>query len=336
MKQHNKVILVTGGAGYIGSHVCKVLFQAGYIPVSYDNLVYGHSWAAKWGPLEIGDIADRRKLDDVIRKYEPEAVMHFAAYAYVNESVENPAKYYRNNVIGTINLLEAMYEHGLNNIIFSSTCATYGVPESIPVKENHPQNPINPYGASKLMIERIIQDFGAAYGINFIILRYFNAAGADPDSEIGEDHDPEPHLIPLALEAASGVNPFITIYGHDYDTPDGTCIRDYIHVTDLAYAHLLAADAILNGNVSNKAYNLGNEKGFSVKNIIETVENIVGQKITVKKGPPRPGDPPCLIGDSAKIKRELGWKPNYQDISEIIGTAWQWIRKHKLQVKTVC
>lgn len=236
----NNNILVTGGAGYIGSHTCKALAQAGFTPVSYDNLVYGHRWAVRWGPLEEGDIGDRARLDAVLERYRPAAVMHFAAYAYVGESVLDPGKYYRNNVAGTLTLLEAMRDHGVGHVVFSSTCATYGEPERVPIDEDHPQRPINPYGASKQMIERMLGDFAAAHGLGWIALRYFNAAGADPNSEIGEQHDPETHLIPLALDVAASARPSITIYGDDYETPDGTCIRDYIHVSDLADAHVLA------------------------------------------------------------------------------------------------
>ncbi len=234
-----KPILVTGGAGYIGSHACKALANAGYMPVTYDNLVYGHREAVKWGPLEEGDIADPIRLESVLRKYGPKAVMHFAAYAYVGESVENPSKYYRNNVAGTLTLLDTMRTCAVDKLIFSSTCATYGMPEQIPITEDHPQNPINPYGRSKLMIEWILKDYAAAYGLKYVSLRYFNAAGADPDGEIGEDHDPETHLIPLVLDVALGRRDHLNIFGTDYDTTDGTCIRDYIHVTDLADAHLL-------------------------------------------------------------------------------------------------
>jgi len=240
-------LLVTGGAGYIGSHTCKALAASGHLPITYDNLVYGHPWAVRWGPLEIGDLADRQRLDQVIQHYRPEGVIHFAAYAYVGESVKDPGKYYRNNVAGSLSLLEAMRDHGIPYLVFSSTCATYGVPERIPIPESHPQRPINPYGQSKLMVEQILQDFQVAHGIRSISLRYFNAAGADPDGEIGEAHDPETHLIPLVLEVAGGQRPHITVFGEDYDTPDGTCIRDYIHVTDLAQAHVLAVEALASG-----------------------------------------------------------------------------------------
>ena len=268
-------ILVTGGAGYIGAHACKALARAGYTPITYDNMVYGHAAAVKWGPLEEGDITDYARLEAVMRKYNPKAVMHFAAYAYVGESVEKPSKYYRNNVAGTLTLLESMRSCGIDKIIFSSTCATYGMPEQIPIPEDHPQNPINPYGRSKLMIEWILKDFAAAYDMRYVSLRYFNAAGADPDAEIGEDHDPETHLIPLVLDVASGKRDHIEIFGTDYDTPDGTCIRDYIHVTDLADAHLLALEYLMNGGKSD-VFNLGNGNGFSVREVIAAALKITG------------------------------------------------------------
>lgn len=316
-------ILVTGGAGYIGSHACKALALAGYTPISYDNLVYGHRWAVKWGPLEEGDIADRERLNEVIAKYQPAAVMHFAAYAYVGESMQDPGKYYRNNFAGTLTLLEAMRDHGIDKLIFSSTCATYGVPEIVPIREDHTQRPINPYGASKLMIERMLQDFDAAHGLRSISLRYFNAAGADPDGEIGEAHDPETHLIPLVLNAAAGKCRAITVYGDDYDTPDGTCIRDYIHVCDLADAHVLALKA-LEGEAKTTAYNLGNGHGFSVKQVIETSERVSGKAVPVVLGQRRAGDPDRLVGDSTRIRSELGWNPRYVELQLMISSAWQW------------
>lgn len=239
-----KTVLVTGGAGYIGSHACKALANEGYIPVAYDNLVYGHDWAVKWGPFERGDILDRARLDEVMNRYKPKAVMHFAAFAYVGEFVADPGKYYRNNVMGSLTLLEAMRDHGAKHFVFSSTCATYGIPDALPIREDAPQNPINLYGASKLFVERMLKDFEAAHRIGSIALRYFNAAGADPDNETGESHDPETHMIPLVLDAASGRRPSVTIFGTDYNTPDGTCIRDYIHVTDLAEAHAKALSVL--------------------------------------------------------------------------------------------
>jgi UDP-arabinose 4-epimerase len=316
-------ILVTGGAGYIGSHACKALAQAGYQPVTYDNLVYGHRTAVRWGPLELGDIGDRARLDAVIAKYRPMAVMHFAAFAYVGESVQDPGKYYRNNVAGTLTLLEAMRDQHIARLVFSSTCATYGVPEQIPIPEDHPQRPINPYGASKLMIERMLQDFDAAHGLRSISLRYFNAAGADPDAETGESHEPETHLIPLVLDAAAGLRPAITIFGDDYDTPDGTCIRDYVHVTDLAQAHVLALQA-LEHDAPTTAYNLGNGKGFSVREVIEEAARITGRPIPINIGSRRAGDPPRLVGDADRIHAELGWRPRFADLGTIVETAWRW------------
>ena len=322
-------ILVTGGAGYIGSHACKALAKAGYKPIAYDNLVYGHEWAVKWGSLEIGDIEDRKRLDAVIKQYQPEAVMHFAAYAYVGESVQDPGKYYCNNVAGTLTLLEAMRDHGINKLIFSSTCATYGIPEQVPITEDHPQLPINPYGMSKLMIEQILRDFDHAHGLRSISLRYFNAAGADPDGEIGESHNPETHLIPLVLDAAAGIRPEITVFGDDYDTPDGTCIRDYIHVSDLADAHVRALQALENG-VNTSAYNLGNGRGFSVKEVVEIAKKITCLPISAEISVRRAGDPPILVGDANLISKVLGWKPRFNTLDTILSSAWNWHKKlHK-------
>jgi UDP-glucose-4-epimerase GalE len=326
MSHCKKPILVTGGAGYIGAHACKALATAGFTPVAYDNLVYGHRQVVKWGPLEEGDIGDRERLEAVLRKYDPAAVMHFAAYAYVGESVENPAKYYRNNVAGSLTLLESMRRCGIDKIIFSSTCATYGMPEQIPIAEDHPQNPINPYGRSKLVVEWILQDFAKAYGLNFVSLRYFNAAGADPDAEIGEKHDPETHLIPLVLDVALGKRGHLDIYGTDYDTADGTCIRDYIHVTDLADAHLLALKYLLNGGQSD-VFNMGNGNGFSVREVITTVSRITDCEITCVESDRRAGDPPILIGSSDKIRKILRWRATYKSLEAIIRTAWRWHKK---------
>ena len=323
MTHTTKHVLVTGGAGYIGSHACKALALAGYTPIAFDNLVYGHHRAVQWGPLEEGDILDRGRLNEVMKKYNPTAVMHFAAYAYVGESVENPGKYYRNNVAGTINLLEALRDNNIEKLIFSSTCATYGVPRQNPIPEDHPQDPINPYGASKLMVERVLRDFDAAHGLRSISLRYFNAAGADPDTEIGEDHDPETHLIPLVLNAAAGRRPHITVFGDDYDTPDGTCIRDYIHVTDLADAHLLALKSLEKGAAST-AYNLGNGQGFSVSQVIDTARRVTGREVAVQTGARRAGDPPQLVGDATRAIEALGWNPSFAALEDIIETAWKW------------
>jgi UDP-arabinose 4-epimerase len=317
-------ILVTGGAGYIGSHACKALAAAGFEPISLDNLVYGHESSVKWGPLEHGDISDAERLDEVFSTHRPMAVMHFAAYAYVGESVSDPAKYYANNVTGTLALLEAMRRHEVRNIVFSSTCATYGNPRRLPLTEDHPQAPINPYGRTKLAIEWTLEDYCSAYGMNAVALRYFNAAGADPDAETGEDHDPETHLIPLVLEAAAGRRPHISIFGDDYDTPDGTCIRDYIHVTDLADAHLRALRALDKGE-GFAAYNLGNEVGVSVKEVIDVARRVTGKDIPVEMAARRPGDPARLVADSAKAHAELGWRAGeLSRIERIIETAWNW------------
>jgi UDP-arabinose 4-epimerase len=318
-----KTVLVTGGAGYIGSHTCKALARAGYRPVAYDNLEYGHRWAVKWGPIEIGNILDRGRLDEVIAKYRPVAVMHFAAYAYVGESVLDPAKYYRNNVVGSLTLLEAMRDGGVDALVLSSTCATYGIPLRVPIPEDHPQHPINSYGSSKLMIERMLADFEAAYGMCHYSLRYFNAAGADPDGEIGEDHDPETHLIPLAIRAVLGGTETLKIFGTDYETADGTCIRDYIHVADLADAHLKALEALLQTRVS-RSLNLGTGNGYSVQEVINVLGEIAARPVPVTVAARRPGDPPILIADAAAARSLLGWKPSYSDLRTILETAWKW------------
>lgn len=318
-----KSVLVTGGAGYIGSHACKALAAAGYLPVTFDNLASGHRWAVRWGPLVEGDILDRAALDRAMNQYRPQAVMHFAAFACVGESMSDPGKYYRNNVAGSINLLEAMRERDIRQLVFSSTCATYGEPRKLPLREDHPQEPVSPYGASKQMVERIMRDFGAAHGLRSIALRYFNAAGADPAGEIGEVHAPETHLVPLVLDAAAGIRPEITIHGDQYPTPDGTCVRDYIHVCDLARAHLLALDALGAGH-AGAAYNLGNGRGFSVKDVIDQARAVTGRRIAVRIGPPRAGDPPSLVADASLIRRELDWQPQYPELPRIIGSAWQW------------
>jgi UDP-arabinose 4-epimerase len=327
-----KAVLVTGGAGYIGSHTCKVLARQSYLPIAFDNLSSGHTWAAKWGPLEKGDILDRAALDRVIEKYRPCACLHFAAFAYVGESVSNPGKYYRNNVAGSLTLLEALRDHGIDQFVLSSTCATYGVPDKVPIDETLPQAPINPYGASKLMVERMLADFQAAHGLRSIALRYFNAAGADPDGEIGEDHDPETHLLPLVLDAACGDREAIMVFGTDYETPDGTCIRDYIHVTDLAEAHVLALMALEQG-LRHRAFNLGNGRGYSVREVIASVERVTGLPVPVRFGERRPGDPARLISNSMRAATELQWKPHITALDEIISTAWEW-HKRRAQEKS--
>lgn len=320
---HRGNILVTGGAGYIGSHACKALSRAGYLPVTYDNLVHGHASAVKWGPLERGDILDRGRLDVVISQYQPSAIMHFAAFAYVGESVTDPGKYYRNNVAGSLNVLEAARDYGIDQLVFSSTCATYGVPDRLPITEDTLQTPINPYGASKLMVERMMSDFGAAHGLRSVILRYFNAAGADPDNEIGERHDPETHLIPLVLDAASGRRAQVTVFGTDYDTPDGTCIRDYIHVSDLADAHVRAID-LLGTGAASRVFNVGTGHGYSVRQVIDAVSRIAGSTVPVEYGSRRAGDPAALVSDASRARDELGWEPRMPGLDQIVSTAWAW------------
>jgi UDP-arabinose 4-epimerase len=317
-----KTVLVTGGAGYIGSHTCKWLAGLGYLPVTYDNMVYGHEHAVKWGPLEVGDLADTDRLKAVIKTHQPQAVVHFAAWSYVGESVRDPAKYYLNNVGGTLSLLEAMRATGLDKIVFSSTCATYGAPDDLPIRESTPQNPINPYGRSKLMIETILDDYDRAFGIRSISLRYFNACGADRDGEIGEEHDPETHLIPRVLMALSGEIDDFSVFGTDYDTPDGTCIRDYIHVEDLAHGHALALERLFRGGGSAR-FNLGTGHGYSVRQIIDTAEAVTGLKVPLSYGPRRPGDPPSLFADTSLAQSELGFSCRVSDLETIIGSAWR-------------
>ena len=322
-------ILVTGGAGYIGSHSVLALQQAGYEVIVLDNLVYGHQDLVERvlkTKLIVGDTSDRSLLQQIFHDHQIDAVMHFAAYAYVGESVTKPAKYYQNNVVGTLTLLEAMVEADINKFVFSSTCATYGVPETVPITEEQPQNPINPYGKTKLMVEQILQDFDLAYDFRSVCLRYFNAAGADPEGMVGEDHTPETHLIPLVLQTALGHRESISIYGTDYDTTDGSCIRDYIHVTDLAQAHILALKYLLNGG-SSDVFNLGNGNGFSVKQVIDTARQVTQKEIKATECDRRAGDPPILVGSGEKAKQILGWKPQYSGLEDIITHAWQWHQK---------
>jgi UDP-glucose 4-epimerase len=322
------MILITGGAGYVGAHTNKLLNQNGHKTVVFDNLVYGHREFVKWGEFFFGDLANREDIRRCFKTYRISAVMHFGGFAYVGESVTDPSKYYWNNVVNTLNLLDVMREFLVRHVIFSSTCATYGLPEWIPLTEKHPQRPINPYGKTKLMVEEILEDFDSAYGISHVNLRYFNAAGADPDGDIGERHDPETHLIPLVLDAALGKREDVKIFGTDYNTRDSTCIRDYIHVTDLAEAHLLALNYLMNGGCS-KSFNLGNGSGFSVKEVIETARAITEKTIIATDWKRREGDPPVLIGSSDKIKKELLWKPQHDDLAVIIRTAWNWHKKPK-------
>jgi UDP-glucose-4-epimerase GalE len=317
---------VTGGAGYIGSHACKALAQAGYRVVAFDNLVAGHRAAVKWGDLVQGDITDRAAVLDTLTAHRIFAVMHFAAFLDVGESVREPAKYYRNNVVGALNVLDAMAAAGVTRFVFSSTCATYGEPLETPIAETHPQNPINSYGESKLAVERALPHFERAYDIHSVALRYFNASGADPDGEIGEDHSPEIHIIPRAIEAATGGRG-LQVFGDDYPTPDGTCLRDYIHVTDLADAHVKALEAIVETNRSG-AYNLGTGRPNSVREVIQSVERVTGRTVPWTLAPRRPGDPAVLFASPAKAQAELHWTPRFADIDSIVGTAWAWHRDH--------
>jgi UDP-arabinose 4-epimerase len=318
-------ILVTGGAGYIGSHACKVLARRGFEPIVFDNLSRGNRWAVKWGPLELGDIADSARLREVLKQYRPVAIMHFAAYAYVGESVQNPLLYYRNNVGAAVSLLQTLVDFESLPVVFSSTCATYGVPERTPIAEDHPQHPINPYGFSKLVVERMLADLDAARGLRSISLRYFNAAGADPDREIGEAHEPETHLIPLLLEAARDGKP-VSVFGDDYDTSDGTCVRDYVHVLDIAEAHLLALEYLLRGGASC-SLNLANARGYSIKEVIAVAERVTGKRIRVNRAPRRAGDPAVLIGESTRAQTDLGWRPARSDLEMQIRDAWNWMKE---------
>ena len=322
-------ILVTGGAGYIGSHTAKLLAHSGYNVIILDNLVYGHEDLIKAAidcQLVVGDIGDRQILKFIFENNDVAAVVHFAAYAYVGESVKDPAKYYRNNVSGTLTLLEEMVAASVKKIVFSSTCATYGVPGEIPIPETHAQHPINPYGMSKLMVEQMLEDFSQAYDLRSVRFRYFNAAGADPDGLLGEDHNPETHLIPLVLQTALGLRPSISIFGTDYNTPDGTCIRDYIHVTDLAQAHGLGLKYLLAGGATD-VFNLGNGQGFSVRQVIETARQVTQAEIVCVEQDRRPGDPPVLVGSFDKAKSVLGWSPEYADLEIMIQHAWNWHQK---------
>jgi UDP-glucose-4-epimerase GalE len=321
-----RTVLVTGGAGYIGSPAAKALTQHGDRVVVYDNLAAGHRQAVRYGPLVEGDITDVASLRDALRRHSIFAVMHFAAFLDVGESVRQPARYYRNNVIGALSVLEAMVAESVGYFVFSSTCATYGEPKETPIPETHPQQPINSYGETKLAVERALPHYERAYGLRSIALRYFNAAGADPDGEIGEDHHPEIHLIPRAIEAATGGRG-LQVFGDDYPTPDGTCLRDYIHVSDLAEAHVLALDALAAGGAS-AAYNLGTGEPRSVREVIDTVERVTGRKVPWTLAPRREGDPAALYAAAGKARAELRWTPRYPDLDSIVGTAWAWHRTH--------
>lgn len=323
-----RTVLVTGGAGYIGSHVCKALAAAGYQPVTYDNLSEGHHWAVRWGPLERGHLAHTARLENVIRRHRPSAVIHLAGVIAAGESVTNPAKYYEINVAGTLSLLSVMRQQGLERLVFSSSAAVYGEPIATPITEDHPLNPINPYGAGKLACERMIRDFSRAYGLRAVSLRYFNAAGADPGGEIGEAHRVETHLIPLVLETALGERPAVSVFGADYPTRDGTCVRDYIHAADLADAHVLAMEH-LRERPGAHVFNLGTGTGATVSEIIAAARRITGRPIEVESRPRRPGDPATLVADAAKAGRILGWHPRHASLESLIATAWQWHRRGK-------
>lgn len=329
-----RAVVVTGGAGYIGSHICKELKRGGYLPVVLDHLEQGHAQCVRWGPLERGDVCDYPFVTNVLQRYRPVGVIHCAGLANIGESVTHPDRYYHTNVQGSLVLLEAMRHCQVNHLIFSSSCAVYGVGNQMPINENHPQSPISPYGWSKLMSERLIMDFGAAYGLKYALLRYFNASGADPDGELGELHQPETHLIPLVLDAALGHIPFLKLFGEQHATPDGTPIRDYIHVTDLAQAHVQALHQ-LEKNSPSLIVNLGSGRGHSVRDVIKAAETLIGKIIPVKVEAARPGDPDVLIADITLAKRLLAWTPTRSNLETILHTAWVWARKAKAKAKKV-
>ena len=316
-------ILVTGGAGYIGSHTAKYLERAGHVPVVLDNMCFGHEYAVKWGPLEKGDLGDAGFVKGVFKRHKIDAVVHFAAFAFVGESMTEPRKYFQNNTVNALILLDAMLDAGVKEFVFSSTCATYGDPMRMPLDEEHPQRPVSPYGESKFFVERMLHWYAQAYGLKYAALRYFNASGADPEGEIGEDHTPETHLIPLVIEAAMGKRTHISVFGTDYPTPDGTAVRDYIHVNDLADAHLRALN-YLREKQQNIALNLGTGGGNSVREIIAAVEAVSGKKVPVKESPRRAGDPAVLVADARKARATLAWSPKYADIKQIVEHAWKW------------
>ncbi len=319
-------ILVTGGAGYIGSHAVRLFLERGHDVTVYDSLVFGHRAAVPAERLVVADLADSHRLDQLFVEKRFEGVVHFAAFAFVGESVTHPAKYYQNNVVNTLGLLECVRKHRVPRFVFSSTCATYGMPDTMPITEETPQRPINPYGQGKLIVEMALADYARAYNLGFAALRYFNAAGASPDGALGEDHTPETHLIPLAIDAVLGKLPHLSVFGTDYPTPDGTCIRDYIHVNDLAEAHLLALERLEPGQAMH--YNLGTGVGNSVREVLNAVKQVSGKAVPIVEGPRRAGDPPVLVASSAKILKDLGWAPKYRDLAAIVETAWKWRTKH--------
>jgi UDP-arabinose 4-epimerase len=316
-------VLVTGGAGYIGSHTTKALAGAGHEVVVLDNFSTGHRWAVKWGPCVEGDLADAALVTSALKTYGIDAVMHFAASIQVGESVRDPKKYFWNNVVNTLRLLDAMIATGVPHIVFSSSAAVYGNPEKVPIPEEHPTRPVNPYGETKLMMERALEAYGAAYGLRWTALRYFNAAGADPDGELGEEHDPESHLIPLVIRAALGRSPYVEVYGSDYPTPDGTPIRDYIHITDLADAHVKALEYLARGGES-VALNLGTGKGHTVREVVAAVGRLCEGPVPFRDAPRRAGDPPALVADPSKAISFLGWEPRFPDLAAIVESAWKW------------
>ena len=321
-----KHVLVTGGAGYIGAHACKVLARAGYVPVAFDNLSTGWADAVKFGPLVQADLLDRASIDAAFRRYRPIAVLHFAALSLVGESMTDPGRYWRSNINGALNLIEAAIEAGCMNFVFSSTCATYGDQDGVLLDEDTPQRPINSYGASKKAIEEMLRNFGAAYGLNHVIFRYFNVAGADPEAEIGEQHRPETHLIPLMLDAIEGRRPALTLFGQDYPTPDGTCVRDYVHVMDLVAAHVAGLEWLLAGK-GNRAFNLGTGHGFSVRQVIEASRAVTNRAVPVIEGPRRAGDAATLVSSSQRARAELGWQPQRSTLPDMIRDAWTWSQK---------
>jgi UDP-glucose 4-epimerase len=318
-----KHVLVTGGAGYIGSHACKALKEAGYVPVTYDSLETGWEEAVKFGPFERGDLLDRARLDEVFAKWKPVAVMHFAALSQVGEAVAQPGRYWRVNVGGSLNLIEAAIAAGCLDFVFSSTCATYGDQDGVVLDENTKQSPSNPYGSSKRAIEEMLRDFGTSYGLRHVIYRYFNVAGADPEGEVGEFHQPETHLIPLMLDVVSGKRPALTLFGTDYPTPDGTCIRDYVHVSDLVDAHVLGLRWLEDGKAS-RVFCLGSGTGFSVRQVVDEARVVTNQEVPMTIGPRRPGDAACLVSGSDRAKQELGWAPTRSTMQQMITDAWRW------------
>jgi UDP-glucose 4-epimerase len=319
-------VLVTGGAGYIGSHACKALARAGFTPVAFDNLSNGWAEAVRWGPLVRGDLMDRAAIDAALAAHRPLAVLHFAALSLVGEAMQDPGRYWRINTGSALNLLEACVAAGVRHVVLSSTCATYGDQDGVLLTEDTPQRPINAYGGSKLAVERMLADFGAAQGIGHVIFRYFNVAGADPEGEIGEQHRPETHLIPLLLEAVAGKRPALTVFGTDYPTPDGTCVRDYVHVTDLAEAHVLGLRHLLDGR-GNGTFCLGSGRGFSVREVIEASRMVTNREVPLVIGARRPGDAAALVSSSTRAVSELGWEPGHSTLRQMIGDAWAWAQK---------